>query len=270
MSALGGKVAIVTGSTRGIGEATARLLAARGASVTVTGRNRSRGQDVAQSIQADGGSALYVAADIGNQADTTALVEQTVQHFGRLDVLVNNAAPTEVMGRQTARLTDVPWDEFDEVMRVGLYGAIWACRSAIPHMQAGRGGSIINISSVAAVQGLPGLASYTCAKGALTALTRQLAVDYASDGIRVNTVVLGIIINELTGGLMKVPGLEHAVRDIHLTRLGENGDVARVVTYLASDDAAFLTGTELRVDGGTSIKGAVPGDAITSGLSAAP
>jgi 3-oxoacyl-[acyl-carrier protein] reductase len=250
MARLDGKVALVTGSTRGIGEATARLLAEQGAAVTVTGRNRERGEVVAKSIEADGGTAQYVPADIGTRADVETLVEAAVARFGRLDVLVNNAAPTEAMGMNPARLTDVSWDEFDEVMRIGLYGSVWACRYALPHMQAAGAGSIVNISSTAAVQGVPGLPAYSCAKGALTALTRQLAVDYARDNIRVNTIVLGIIQNELTSPLKAVPGLVDAMHEMHL----------------AGDDGGFLTGTELRVDGGVSIKAHVPASVVRTGI----
>lgn len=266
MGPLDGRVALVTGSTRGVGAETARLLASQGASVTVTGRNRSRGEQLAQSLESGCGKALFVEADIGAESEVRQLVDQTVARFGRLDILVNNAAPTEVMAQQTMRLTDVPSEEFDRVMQVGLYGSVWASRYAIPHMIDAGGGSIINISSLAAIQGLPGLAAYTCAKAALGALTRQLAVDYARDNIRVNTVLLGIIINELTGAMMDVPGLDEAVRQLHLTRLGQNGDVARVVAYLAGDDGAFLSGTEIRVDGGSSIKGTVPAEVVQSGL----
>src|SRR5271154_1559909 len=197
MASLEGQVALVTGSTRGVGAETARLLASQGASVVITGRTRARGEQLAQSLQSSYGPALFVEADVGVQSDVRRLVERTVARFGRLDILVNNAAPTEVMAQQTVRLTDVAWEEFDRVMQVGLYGAVWASRYALPHMIDAGGGSIINISSLAAIQGLPGLAAYTCSKAALGALTRQLAVDYARDNIRVNTVLLGIIVNEL-------------------------------------------------------------------------
>jgi NAD(P)-dependent dehydrogenase (short-subunit alcohol dehydrogenase family) len=262
------KVALITGSTRGIGETTARLLAARGARVVVTGRNAERGAAVAESIRDTGAQALFVRTDVGDQDSVAAAVDAAAETFGGLHVLVNNAAPTDVMAGQTRRLTDIAWDEFERVLRVGLYGAVWAARCAIPHMQRAGGGSIVNISSLAAVSGLPGLTAYTCAKGALCALTRQLALDYAPDGIRVNTVIVGLIVNELTGAVMQVPGMDEAVRRMHLTRLGRNEDVARAVAYFASEESGFLTGTELRVDGGASSVGPIPTAMVETGLGA--
>ena len=267
MAGLSGKVALITGSTRGVGEAMARDFAAQEASVVVTGRTRERGELVAKSIQAAGGEALFVPADIGSHSDVETLIEATVERFGRVDVLVNNAAPTEAMGHNTTRLAEHGWKEFEDVMRIGLYGAVWACQFAIPHMQRAGGGSIVNISSLAAIQGCPGLPSYTCAKGALTALTRQLAVDYGPDNIRVNTIVLGLIVNELTSPLLAVPELVEGLAAMHLTtRLGDNHDVARVAAYLAGDEGGFLTGTELRVDGGVSIKAHVPHAVVSTGI----
>ena len=268
MDGLEGKVALVTGSTRGIGEATARLLAAAGARVVITGRNAERGRAVAESIAGEGGQALYTPLDAGDHDSVARAIEVAVDGFGALDILVNNAAPTDVMASQTGRLTEIPWDEFEHVMRVGLYGAVWACRYGIPHMQRAGGGAIVNISSLAAVSGLPGLTAYTCAKGGLCALTRQLALDYARDGIRVNTVIVGAIINELTEAMMSVPGMPESLARMHLTRLGRNDDVARAVAYFAGDAAGFLTGTELRVDGGSSSVGPLPTEVVESGLGA--
>lgn len=266
MAGLEGKVALITGSTRGIGEATARLMAARGARVVITGRNADRGAAVAESISATGGKAIFVSTDVGEEDSVAAAVQSAVDEFGALDVLVNNAAPTDVMAGQTGRLTDISWQEFERVLRVGLYGAVWASRCAIPHLQNRGGGSIVNISSLAAVSGLPGLTAYTCAKGALCALTRQLAVDYAPERIRVNTVIVGLIVNELTGGVMQAPGMHDAVCRMHLTRLGHNTDVASAAAYFASDESEFLTGAELRVDGGASIVGPIPTAMVETGL----
>jgi NAD(P)-dependent dehydrogenase (short-subunit alcohol dehydrogenase family) len=270
MVSLNGKVALITGSTRGIGETTARLFAAGGARVVVTGRNRDRGALIAKSIESNGDDATFVQADISTEAAVAELIAATVRRYGRIDCLVNNAAPTDVMEGQAGRLTDVDWGQFEQIIRVGLFSAVWACRYAIPHMQRQGCGSIVNISSLAAIRGLPGVAAYTCAKGALSALTRQVALDYSRDQIRANTVLVGVIVNELSAPMMAVPGLERALRDMHLTRFGDNEDVARAVAYLAGDDSGFLTGTELRVDGGASINGGLPRNVIDSVLGEEP
>jgi len=265
------KVALITGSTRGIGEETARRMAAQGAAVVVTGRNKSRGERVAESIEESGGRALFVQTDVGVEEDVRNAVAAAVSAFGGLDILVNNAAPTDLMATQTTRLTEVSHQEFDDVMRVGLYGTVWACKYAIPEMVNRGGGSIVNISSIAAIRGLPGVCAYSCSKGAMNALTRQLALDYSPERIRVNTIVVGAIMNEMSSGVLATPEAVAAMESIHLTgRLGDNRDIAFLSVFLASDESGFITGNEFIADGGSASVGPLPRWVVEDGLAGAP
>lgn len=257
---LAGKTALITGSTKGIGRTMAVTFAAEGANVIVTGRSVDAGEAVVAEIAGKGGDARFVAADIGQEADVQRLVDEAVFAYGRIDVLVNNAAPTELAaGGGDGLLTEVPTSSFDQVMKVGLYGPFWACKYAIPVMQRTGGGSIINISSYAGSFGVPGLPGYSCAKGALNALTRQVAVDFADAGIRSNAIVIGFVVS---GGVSDVlashPVVGKAFRDMTLTRSGTSQDVAWLAVYLASDQAEFISGAFMAADGGLGARSAAP------------
>jgi NAD(P)-dependent dehydrogenase (short-subunit alcohol dehydrogenase family) len=255
------QVAIVTGSTRGIGRATAVRFATEGAAVVVTGRTEEAGREVEDEIRSAGGEAVYVRTDLAREGDVAAMVSTAVERYGRLTTLVNNAAPTELMGpgrldRQVTELTDDAWDS---IMLVALKAVIWSCRHAIPAIAAAGGGAVVNISSAASLLGTPGLDTYTAAKGALNALTRSLAVEYAGDGIRVNGIVSGMVLtSEGAFKLMDDPVIGGATRAMHLTRLGLPDDIANAALFLASDEAAFVTGALLPVDGGVTARMPVP------------
>src|SRR5580765_3571567 len=188
-----GKVAIVTGSTRGIGRATALRFAREGARVVVTGRTEDAGREVEEEIRAAGGEGVFVPTDLAREDDVVAMVSTAIERYGALTTLVNNAAPTELMGpgRLDRRVTELENDAWDAIMLVALKAVIWSCKYAIPAMTTSGGGAIVNISSAASILGTPGLDTYTAAKGALNALTRSLAVEYAPDNIRVNCIVSG-------------------------------------------------------------------------------
>jgi 3-oxoacyl-[acyl-carrier protein] reductase len=258
---MAGKVAVVTGSTRGIGRATAVRFAAEGAAVIVTGRTVDEGQAVEEEIRSAGGEATFVPTDLANEDDVIAMVRAAVDRYGSLTTLVNNAAPTELMGpgRLDRRVTELENDAWDSIMLVALKAVVWACKYSIPEMAKAGGGAIVNISSAASILGTPGLDTYTAAKGALNTLTRSIAVEYAPDNVRSNCIVSGMVLtSEGAFKMMEDPVIGGATRAMHLTRLGLPEDIANAVLFLASDEAAFVTGAIVPVDGGVTARMPVP------------
>ncbi len=189
-------VALITGSTRGIGRATAVRFAREGAKVVVTGRTESAGREVEREIRDAGGDAIYVRTDLAEEDDVIAAVRAAVDNYGKLTTLVNNAAPTELMGpgRLDRRVTELTNEGWNSIMLVALKAVVWTCKYSIPEMVTAGGGAIVNISSAASMLGTPGLDTYTAAKGALNTLTRSMAVEYAADGLRVNCIVAGMVL----------------------------------------------------------------------------
>ncbi len=258
---LSSEVAIVTGSTSGIGAAAAARLAGSGAKVVVTGRRKDAGDAVVAQIAAGGGDATFIAADVSVEADVEHLVAGAVDRYGPVTILVNNAAPTDLVGPSNVdgRLTDVDTEAFESLLRVGLYGAYWASAYVIPHMQAAGRGAIVNVSSVAGVKATPGVFAYSVAKGGLQALTRSVAADYGPEGIRAVTVVVGFVpVNPLARKWAESPAMNAAMRAMQMTRFGEAEDVANVIAFLASEEAAFMSGSDVYADGGCAIKHAIP------------
>jgi 3-oxoacyl-[acyl-carrier protein] reductase len=256
-----GKVAVVTGSTRGIGRAVAVRYAAEGAKVVITGRSQGAGAEVEREIRDAGGEAVYVPTDLAREDDVVAAMQTAVDRYGSLTTLVNNAAPTELMGpgRLDRAVTEVDNDAWDAIMLVALKAVVWCCKHAVPRMVDAGGGAIVNISSAASILGVPGLDTYTAAKGALNALTRSMAVEFAPSNIRVNCIVSGMVLtSEGAHIMMDDPVVGPATRAIHLTRLGLPEDLANAALFLASDEAAFITGALLPVDGGVTAKMNVP------------
>jgi len=256
---LDGKVAIVTGSTRGIGRAIAIAFAREGASVALTGRDRDRGAQVVGEIRDAGGDgdAEFLPADLGRQDDVRQMVEGAAQRFGRITTLVNNAAATDRIGpgRGDATVARSDEDAWRAILAIGLDGLRWSCQYAIPHMIEAGGGSIINISAHAGVRGVPGFAAYTASKGAMNALTRALAVEHGADGIRCNAISAGFVqsgpwVDEQMTDEKALARLRRA----YLTRLGVPEDIAHAAVYLASDEAEIVTGVVLPVDGGLQAK----------------
>ena len=255
------KVALVTGSTRGIGRATAVRFAREGASVVITGRTERAGREVEREIRDGGGDAIYVRTDLADEDDVIAAVRATVDTYGKLTTLVNNAAPTELMGpgRLDRRVTELTNEGWDSIMLVALKAVVWACKYSIPEMVAAGGGAIVNISSAASLLGTPGLDTYTAAKGALNTLTRSMAVEYAADGLRVNCIVAGMVLtSEGAFTMMEDPIIGGATKAMHLTRLGLPDDIANAALFLASDEASFVTGAIIPVDGGVTARMPVP------------
>lgn len=246
---LEGKVALVSGSTRGIGRSIAEMFAREGAAVAVTGRTVDRGEKVVAGIRDAGGDAEFFALDITDEASVHDVMDAAAERFGKLDVLINNAAPTAAVSTTVKPLQDYTTEEWDRIILGTLTGNVfWACKYGIPHLHAAGGGSIVNISSGQSIVGLSGFAAYSAAKGAINSITRTLAVENADHGIRVNTIVVGrVIAHKKDTGVSVGPG--------HLTRLGEPNDIAYAATWLASDEAAFVTGSIVTADGGFTING---------------
>jgi len=245
---LDGKVAVITGSTRGIGRSIAQMFAREGAKVAITGRTVPRGEKVVNIIREAGGEAEYFRLDVTQEQSVRDTMDAVAQRFGLLDILVNNAAPTVEVGSNIKRLVENTTDEWNLVILSALTGNVfWSSKYAIPHMVEAGGGSIINISSGQSVMGIAGFAAYAAAKGGMNAITRTLAVEEAPRNIRCNAIVVGRVLSPGDTGAGIIPGT--------LTRLGTADDIAHAATYLASDESAFLTGTMLTADGGFTING---------------
>jgi NAD(P)-dependent dehydrogenase (short-subunit alcohol dehydrogenase family) len=264
---LDGKVALVTGGTRGIGRGVVEMLAAEGAAVAFTGRSVENGRAVEQAVADAGGRAVFLRADNGVEADVAGAVRATVERYGRLTTLVNNAISDDVGSGKDSHVDEVDNDTFANIMRIALMGTVWACKYAIPAMrQAGRG-SIVNISASSSKAALPERPAYHASKGAINAMTRQMAVDYGKDDIRVNAIVVGFVFtgSPQMAAILADPARRAAFeRNIMVPRFGEPADIAAGVVYLASDESKYVTGTELTIDGGALCHQALPELDLTS------
>ncbi|HSP65543.1 MAG TPA: 3-oxoacyl-[acyl-carrier-protein] reductase [Candidatus Deferrimicrobium sp.] len=241
---LSGKVALVTGASRGIGRATALALADAGAAVAVGfGANEGAAGEVAAMIREAGGTAATLGADLADMTAAAGLVERTVAELGAIDIVVNNAGITR--DNLAVRISDSDWDD---VLAVDLSAAFRICRAALRPMLRRRDGRIINIASVAGVVGNPGQANYSAAKAGLIGLTKALCREVGSRGITVNAVAPGFIDTDMTRALGDV--LDSAVAAVPLRRLGSAAEVAAAVRFLALPEAAYITGHVLHVDGG--------------------
>jgi meso-butanediol dehydrogenase / (S,S)-butanediol dehydrogenase / diacetyl reductase len=254
---LSGKVAIVTGATRTMGEAIAKRLAREGAAVVGFGRSSELGRAIADGINADGGRAAFIAGDVTKPDDVRAAVEAAVTTFGRLDIVVNNAAAVELIREGLeGSIVGVHIDTFEQQLRVGLHGPFLLARAAIPHMLQNGGGSFVSVSSHGGHRAFPGLSGYGPTKAAVEALTRQIAADFGAQGIRANSVVLGSIRVSQNEHVHDDPDMGQALRDMQMLSnvAGLPEDIAAAVTFLASDEAKFITGVSLPVDGGLLAK----------------
>ena len=249
-----GKVALVTGGASGFGEAIAQRFALEGASVVVADVDEGRGKSVAASIEAAEGRALFVRADVSRSQDVRSMVAATREAFGGLDVLVNNAG----FSHRTMPMWELPEEDYDRVFATNTKGVYLGVKYAVPVLRERGGGSIVNTASIGAVAPRPGVTVYNATKGAVVTMTRGLAVELARFNIRVNAVNPVAADTPFMKGAIGVERLPEEIRKtliagIPLGRLTEPSDVAAAVLFLASDDAAFLTGVCLDVDGGRSI-----------------
>jgi NAD(P)-dependent dehydrogenase (short-subunit alcohol dehydrogenase family) len=255
MTRIDGKVAIVTGSGNGIGRAIAMAMADAGAKVTVSDLLQEDGERTVKEITDRGGTAIFVAADVSVVEQAQKLIETTFTTFGRLDILVNNAG----IGGGFAKLHELEPDDFDRVIDVNLRGTFLCSKYAIPHFLAQQDGRIVNIASTYGLIGAPKAPAYCASKGAIINLTRQLAVDYGPDKIRVNAICPGYIDTSLgrrrsTLSVEEIASAtarrEKAAGMQPLGRQAQPSEVASVALFLASDGASFMTGSIVTVDGG--------------------
>jgi glucose 1-dehydrogenase len=245
-----GELALVTGSTSGIGRAIAMKFAAEGAHVVVHGRDEARGDAAVREVRDNGGHAVFVAADLSEEDACAHLVDAAAAALGGLTVLVNNAVASVVDDRD-GPITELTTRAWEASLRVNLTAPMWLSRSAIPRMIDAGHGSIINISSRQAEKSSPGLSAYAASKSGLNGLTRAIAVDYARAGIRCNTISPGYIVNDRRDADM-TPEKRRQREAQHLTRLGLGEDVAFAAVYLASNESEFVTGINFPLDGGSS------------------
>src|SRR5499425_791085 len=250
MGKLDGKVALISGGARGQGAAEAETFAREGAKVVFGDVRDVEGQKVEAAIRAAGHEATYVHLDVASEADWREAVKLTVDRYGRLDILVNNAAiviPRVPIDERTVA-------ELDQVMAVNVKGVFLGTKYAIPVMRRAGGGSIINISSTAGLVGAPGFtAAYTATKGAVRLFTKSTAIQHAKEGIRCNSVHPGPIATDMIKDVLQDKAqLEARMRRLPMGRVGAPEDVAYGVIFLASDESSFMTGSELVIDGGTT------------------
>ena len=247
MGRLSGKVAIVTGSTSGIGIGIAKVYAKEGAQVIICGRREARGQEVVDEIVAEGGKASYHFMDITQAESIEALMADTAKEFGKIDILVNNAANVAL---KDGRVDELTLEMFDDIVQSDLRGTFYAIKCALPFMLENGGGSIVNIGSMASCGGDLGSTAYACAKAGVDILTQYTAQQYGKQGIRCNCIRPGLIVTPQNEA--KVP---QALKDIFMgsimvNRYGCPEDIAHAAVYFGSDESAYVTGQIINVDGG--------------------
>jgi NAD(P)-dependent dehydrogenase (short-subunit alcohol dehydrogenase family) len=248
---LADKVALITGAGNGMGRAAALLFASEGARVVVADAVEPAGRATVQSVLDGGGQATFVPVDVANAAQVEAMVDTATSTYGGLHVLYNNAG---IFPPEDAGVTDTPEATWDLVLDVNLKGVFLGCRYGVPAMLDSGGGSVVNVSSLVALMGsaVPQIA-YTASKGGVLSLTRELAVEYARQGIRVNALCPGPIETPLLAELLSNPDwARRRLVHIPMGRPGQAEEVARAALFLASDDSSFMTGATLVVDGGIS------------------
>ena len=246
------KVAIITGGTSGFGKGTAELLAAKGVKVVLSARRKEVGEQIASDIRANGGEAIFTVTDVNDEASVEALVATAVAHYGRLDLAVNNAG----ISTEGAKLGDSETARFQEMIQTNVLGVYFGMKFQIRQMLKNGGGSIVNLASIAGLNGIPYTSAYCSSKHAVVGLTKAGALDYANDGIRINAVAPGaakteIIVKAMTQGVYD----EASISAMHpMNRMGTAQEIVNGIVWLLSDEASFVTGHILNIDGGFQAK----------------
>jgi NAD(P)-dependent dehydrogenase (short-subunit alcohol dehydrogenase family) len=247
------KVAIITGGAQGIGKATALRMAEEGAAVVIADINQEEAESVVKQIQSTKGKALFLRCDVGSTSDVQALIERAVTEYGRIDILHNNAGID-----YSAPFTEMDEAAWQRVLNTNLTSVFRGCRYAVPHMIRNGGGAIINTASLQAFLGFNHYAAYAAAKGAILSMTIQLAVELAPHKIRVNSVSPGAILTPMTAlEIARAADPAELTRQISgqhaMNRIGYPSEVADAVVFLASGESSFITGVDIKVDGGMAI-----------------
>jgi len=247
---LEGKVALITGGSLGLGKATAHLFAQEGANVVITGRTEKTLVEKVGKAKDAGHEISHIVSDVSKEADCREAVDFTLDKYGKIDILFNNAG---ILGVGRTHETEIEF--WDKVFAINVRGTYLMSKFTIPHMLENGGGSIVNNSSILGLKALPGVAAYNSTKGAVTQLTRSMALDYAQDGIRVNAICPGTIETPMVDGLLDGMPDRGAAEDLFksfhpMGRFGTAEEIANAVLFLCDDNVGFMTGTMLSVDGG--------------------
>lgn len=250
MRRLEGKVAIITGSATGIGQATAQLFACEGARLMLADVNEEGVRAVAEAIAANGGTAIAMKVDVTEPDSVEALVAATTAEYGRLDIMHNNAGGSRA---RDGTAVDVDLEEFWRAIKLDLFGTFLGCRFAIPRIIASGGGSLINMASNVALIGVPGMDCYTAAKGGVAALTRSLAAAYAKDGVRVNAIAPSITLTPRVKGRLEGSANVQALSARNLLGFAQPEDIALSALFLASDESRMTTGAVLLAESGSTV-----------------
>jgi NAD(P)-dependent dehydrogenase (short-subunit alcohol dehydrogenase family) len=242
-----GRIALVTGSTTGIGRSVAELFASEGASVAVSGRTVERGEKVAQRIRDAGGDAEFFQLDIADESSVASVMSQVADRFGGLTTLINNAAPTAVVSQTIKPMAELSTEEWEAIITTGLTGSVfWCTKYAWPHLVEADQATIVNMSSGAAMHGTPGLSAYAASKGGLNSATRVIAAEGQAVGIRCNAIIVGRVVSgrsdsgELLGDLAYI---------------GNPMQIATAALFLATEESSFMNADLITVDGGASMLG---------------
>jgi NAD(P)-dependent dehydrogenase (short-subunit alcohol dehydrogenase family) len=246
---LTGKVAVVTGSSRGIGRASAELLAKLGAKVVISSRKVDACEEVAEGIRKDGGDAHVIACNISRKAEVDALIDGATAKYGKVDILVCNAAVNPYYGP----LLDITDEAFDKIMSSNVKSNIWLCARAMPQMAERGSGSVVIISSIGGLRGSTVIGAYGISKAAHFALCRSLAGEYGPKGVRVNAIAPGLVKTDFARALWEdEANLKRRTAGTPLRRIGEPHEIAGAVAYLGSDASTFMTGQTIVIDGGVT------------------